>query len=36
VGEVPSPSRIRFDAPIGGVASRAVFDAAPYYRSAAG
>ena len=32
VGEPPSPGRIRFDTPIGGRTTRAVFDAAPFYR----
>lgn len=34
VGDPPSPSRIRFDTPIGGRATRAVLDAAPFYRAA--
>ena len=32
VGEPPSPGRIRFDTPIDGRSTRAVFDAAPFYR----
>ncbi len=34
VGEAPSPSRVRFDTPIGGRMTRAVFDAAPFFRVA--
>jgi CubicO group peptidase (beta-lactamase class C family) len=34
VGGPPSPSRVRFDTPIGGRPTRAVFDAAPFYRTA--
>ncbi len=34
VGDPPSPSRVRFDTPIGGRPTRAVFDAAPFYRTA--
>jgi D-alanyl-D-alanine carboxypeptidase len=34
VGEPPSPSRIRFDTRIDGRPTRAVFDAAPFYRTA--
>ncbi|HSD48196.1 MAG TPA: serine hydrolase domain-containing protein [Actinomycetota bacterium] len=34
VGSPPSPSRIRFDTPIDGRPTRAVFDAAPFYRTA--
>lgn len=36
VGAPWSPDRVRFDTPIDGVATRAVLDAAPFYRSAAG
>ncbi|HEX5950400.1 MAG TPA: serine hydrolase domain-containing protein [Actinomycetota bacterium] len=34
VGERPSPSRIRFDTPIDGRPTRAIFDAASFYRTA--
>jgi hypothetical protein len=33
-GEPPSPSRVRFDTPIGGLPTRAIFDAAPFFRVA--
>lgn len=33
-GKHPSPSRVRFDTPIDGRPTRAVFDAAPFYRVA--
>jgi hypothetical protein len=33
VGEAGSPDRVRFDTLIDGAAQRAVFDAAPYYRT---
>jgi CubicO group peptidase (beta-lactamase class C family) len=33
VGEPWSPDRVRFDTPIDGRATRAVFDAAPFYRT---
>lgn len=35
IGDPPTPSRIRFDTPIDGRATRAVLDAAPFYRAAA-
>lgn len=34
VGDPPSPSRIRFDTPIDGRPTRAIFDAASFYRTA--
>lgn len=34
VGDPPTPSRIRFDTPIGGRPTRAIFDAASFYRTA--
>jgi hypothetical protein len=33
VGEAWSPDRVRFDTPIDGKATRAIFDAAPFYRT---
>lgn len=33
VGGVSSPDRVRFDVPIDGLTTRALYDAAPYYRT---